>query len=375
MIWYEQFRDKKFFAAFLRILEYSHKSADLLITNKICKESFITRKGFADISDINFEETTPAQLTFLLSLQYTIGLIEVKDIFRHYKNYFDSVIKNAAENDLKKFRGKYFIAALGSYGAGEMSFASDIDLVFVSSEKMDNQKQQKIFEELLKKLKELCGPFDIDCRLKPEGEKSPLVWSLENYRKYLEKRAKVWEFQSLCKVRYLAGDNELFDTYKLIISSNLRRFEKGTVVKEIIDMRKMLYPRSITSTDVFNIKKSKGGIADIDFTAQYFLLNNPPLYMKFAGTGFETISGNALHEFMEENDINILKKNFDFLKNLEISLQNIYNTSQLSIIKEKSAYKKLAEFLNLESELSMFAKIEEIRKENHLIFNKYMGQA
>lgn len=373
-MWYSQFRSDKFFKAFLRVLEYSHKTVDLLITNKICKEIFITRRGFQNLSELNYEEITPVMLIFLLSLQYTVGLAGVNDIFIKFKEYFDYLIQKETEAHLKKYKGKYFVAALGSFGAGEMSFASDIDLVFISTEKMDNIKSQKAFEDLLKKLKEACKPFDIDCRLKPEGEKSPLVWNLDKLKSYIEKRAKVWEFQSLCKVRFIAGDIELFNLYKEQIKDGLYKFDKAMIKKEIAEMRKMMYPRLSTSNDIFNIKKSKGGIADIEFIIQYFILSDPELFLNSAGNGFEYLSVQFAGNYFTVAEKELLLNNFMFLKNLELSLQNIYNTSQLSIVKERTGYKKLAEFMKFDSPAMLFAETEKIRKENYSIFNKYIEQ-
>jgi glutamate-ammonia-ligase adenylyltransferase len=373
-IWYEEFRNNKFFNAFLKILEYSHKTVDLLINNKLCKELFITRRGFEPISPDDFNGVSPSILIFLLALQFTVGLVNHAEIFRVFKEYFDWLIRTGTEKQVKKFKGKYFIAALGSFGAGEMSFASDIDLIFVSSEKMDNPRIQLAFEGLLKKLQEDCSPFDIDCRLRPEGQNGPLVWDLKNYEKYLEKRAKVWEYQSLCKIRLVAGSYELYSEFQALVNNRLNDLNTGEIKKEISRMRKMLYPKSGAINDIFNIKKSRGGIADIEFLIQFFMLSKPDEYLKYSGNNFEFLSDKILSPNIKKAELETLRHNFAYLKNLELGLQNIYNTSQLNIVKENKGYHKLADFLNFDSQAEMFAKTEEVRKENHAIFNKYIEQ-
>lgn len=373
-IWYKQLENNVYFQAFLRILEYSHKTVDRLITDPTCKEAFITRRAFRNLEDINLEEVSPVYISFILSLHFTIGLIGVKEIFFYFKQYFNIKIKNETENAIKKYKGKYFIAALGSFGAGEMSFASDIDLIFFSTEKMDNIKTQAAFENLLKKLKESCLPFDIDCRLKPEGQNSPLVWNLENYSAYLQKRAKVWEFQSMCKARFIAGDAGLFDSFKLLINNRLAQFEAQFIKKEVLDMRKMLYPKVSLTTDTFNIKKSNGGIADIEFIIQYIILTNPDLFIKYSGNNIEYIIDSITSEGVELEEKEVLLENFMFLKKLELSLQNIYNTSQLSIAKEKFGYQKLAGFMNFDTQGELLKRLDEIKKMNFKLFEKYLKQ-
>lgn len=373
-IWYKQLEDKRFFEAFLKVLEYSHKSVDLLVTNRTCKESFITRQIFHNFYDIKYNEVAPAYLSFLLSVHFTLGLIGVREIFYAFKVFFDCKLKQETDKYLKKYKSDFFVAALGSFGAGEMSFASDVDLIFVSTDKMDNLKTQKLFEGLLKHLQQECRPFEIDCRLKPEGQNSPVVWNLENYTTYLEKRAKIWEFQALSKVRFVTGSNDLFSQFKRSIPPLLKKYDKDHIRNEVLNMRRMLYPKYSASSDIFNIKKSPGGIADLEFTLQYLILINPGLFTIYAGAGFEFILNDLQNHNISLPEKDLMLANFIFLKNFELSLQNIYNTSQLSIADENFGYRKLARFLNFEEQSKLISTLEKIKKENQEIFDKYLKQ-
>ena len=53
-------------------------------------------------------------------------------------------------------------------------------------------------------------PFIVDCRLRPEGESSQLVWDFEKYIEYLNKRARIWEMQSFLKACFVSGVEKLF---------------------------------------------------------------------------------------------------------------------------------------------------------------------
>ena len=57
------------------------------------------------------------------------------------------------------------------------------------------------FQELLASLREELAPFKVDCRLRPEGKSSQLVWGINKYGEYLDSRARIWEFQSLQKLK------------------------------------------------------------------------------------------------------------------------------------------------------------------------------
>ena len=44
----------------------------------------------------------------------------------------------------------------------------------------------------------------LDARLRPDGEKGPLVCSLETLRNYYETRAQFWELQALTRARAIS---------------------------------------------------------------------------------------------------------------------------------------------------------------------------
>ena len=111
----------------------------------------------------------------------------------------------------KKWKNDYLIIVLGSTGTGTMTFASDIDLIFAVKNSTRYPNIQKDFQELLGSLKKELSPFSVDCRLRPEGASSQLVWDFEKYLEYINKRARIWEFQSLLKARFICGNNKLFE--------------------------------------------------------------------------------------------------------------------------------------------------------------------
>ena len=64
------------------------------------------------------------------------------------------------------------------------SFTSDVDLVFVVSNIRKYPDIQKDFQKLLQRFKANLPGLEIDCRLRPEGKSSQLVWDIEDYKKY-----------------------------------------------------------------------------------------------------------------------------------------------------------------------------------------------
>ncbi|MGE5411556.1 MAG: hypothetical protein ACM3MI_11410, partial [Clostridiales bacterium] len=77
--------------------------------------------------------------------------------------------------------------------------------------------------------------------------------------------------------------------------------------------------------DFFNIKKSRGGITDIEFALQKLLLSDPELYNTLHGKSAIKII-NFLLEFSKNfHSFVALKKGYSFLKTLEFWNQILFN--------------------------------------------------
>ena len=103
---------------------------------------------------------------------------------------------------------------MGRLGAGEMSYNSDLDLIFVyhdRGEVADDSREaasrivQKLIVVLEARTREGYA-YKIDLRLRPSGNAGPLVASLDGFRDYHRTSSAVWERQALVRARVIAGD-------------------------------------------------------------------------------------------------------------------------------------------------------------------------
>ena len=354
-LWYREFIDKKFFYSFLRLCEFSQKTIDLFAEDVELQEYYISRNIFERIDNINSDSYTIKKLLFVLSAQFTLGKINSKK--------FGSIIQaniikkiNSTSREIVPSDIGYFIAGLGSFGAGEMNFSSDIDLIFIVKEQSAQHEMQKTFQNLLLKIKKILQPFETDCRLRPEGKSSQLVWDLNSYEHYLTSRARVWELQSLCKLKFVSGDKNLFDKFKKLIIARITIEKRETIRKELNSMRRKLIPSgAMNIMKINNLKKSSGGILDIEFSIQYLMLTNPKLFNKLLNSSSEK---KIIQLFPEEKH---LKENYIFLKNLILHNQCVFNNSGYLFKedeKENIIYKK---------------ELHSILRANNNLFNKIMG--
>ena len=131
---------------------------------------------------------------------------------------------------------------MGSFGSGDLTFTSDIDLIFVVKNLNSYPEIQKYFQNLLIKIKEELKPIDVDCRLRPEGKSSILVWDLKSYQNYILTRSRTWELQAFCKFDFISGSKNIFNDLLKTIRLRIKRFDNKILRSDILDMRKKLYP-------------------------------------------------------------------------------------------------------------------------------------
>src|SRR6266536_1718296 len=98
-------------------------------------------------------------------------------------------------------REQLTIIALGKFGGREISYGADLDVLFVGD---DIRAAQNLVVAMAQPTAE-GNIWVLDARLRAEGEKGPLVCSLETYQSYYAGRAQPWELQALTRARADTG--------------------------------------------------------------------------------------------------------------------------------------------------------------------------
>ena len=195
-------------------------------------------------------------------------------------------------------------AGYGKLGGMELSYSSDLDLVFLHDSRGERQEtdgakpvdNQVFFVRLAQRIVHLLTMhsaagrlYEVDVRLRPSGKGGMLVTSIHAFAEYQRKEAWTWEHQALLHARSVAGAPELraeFEAVRMeILANHVRR---DTLRTEVRTMRERMRKELSRATDSqFDIKQDAGGVADIEFLAQYWALRwakeYPPVAM-FADT-------------------------------------------------------------------------------------------
>ncbi len=184
---------------------------------------------------------------------------------------------------------KFAVIGFGKFGGLELSYSSDLDMVFVydcvDGNAMTNGEKplscsqfyarlgQKIRHILDTKL--LAGElYEVDMRLRPHGDSGALVTHIKTYEPYLLEHAWTWELQALVRSRFIAGDVTLQQSFEMMRQRvlSLPR-DVATLKNEVREMReKMRETLATKAAEKFDLKQSAGGIVDIEFMVQFGVL-------------------------------------------------------------------------------------------------------
>jgi glutamate-ammonia-ligase adenylyltransferase len=335
-IWYNEFTDKKFLYIFLNICEYSQRSVDLFAEDKELRDFFLSR-GFLKKINLNYaSDYSIKKIFFTLSTQCSHGLISPLKTSELISKLIREKIKKLSGSFAEDYKWKddFFIAALGSVGSGEMTFNSDVDMVFVVKDIVSYPKIENNFQDLLALLRDELKPIPVDCRLRPEGKNSQLVWDIDEYKKYFNARARTWEFQSLIKTNFITGSRKLFTSFNSAMAMAVKKKDCSKIRKEIMEMRKKISPPPSSHLNIFDVKKNRGGIADIEYALHYHILCNPSLLPKCRGKSIPSIINHVENLKLSGRIKQTIKKNFIFLKELEIINQIIFNKNTSKLAKD-----------------------------------------
>jgi len=118
--------------------------------------------------------------------------------------------------------------------------------------------------------------YEIDTRLRPDGKSGLLVSSAEAFERYQEENAWTWEHQALLRARPVAGSRRIADEFMEIRRKTLTAgLHQETLLSDVVSMRaRMRKNLDKSDAELFDLKQGQGGIGDIEFLVQYFVLAN-----------------------------------------------------------------------------------------------------
>jgi glutamate-ammonia-ligase adenylyltransferase len=176
----------------------------------------------------------------------------------------------------------FAVIALGRFGGAELSYASDLDVLFVYEG--ETPADFAAAEKLATALRRFVGGatpsarlWEVDADLRPEGKQGPLARSVEGFETYFSRWALVWERQAMIRARPVAGDTAVAQRFMALLDDFVwDRALTDDEVREIRRIKARVERERIPPSDdpKFHLKLGRGGLSDVEFTAQLLQLQH-----------------------------------------------------------------------------------------------------
>ncbi|HEX3622858.1 MAG TPA: bifunctional [glutamine synthetase] adenylyltransferase/[glutamine synthetase]-adenylyl-L-tyrosine phosphorylase [Acidimicrobiales bacterium] len=176
----------------------------------------------------------------------------------------------------------FAVVAVGRFGGAELSYASDLDLLFVyeGATAADFAAAERVGATLVRFLAGMSPPtriYRVDLNLRPEGKDGPLARSLDGYRAYYGRWARTWERQALVRARPVAGDPGVARRFLEIVEPHVWGADlTDEDVREIRRVKARIERERLPAGDdpQFHLKLGRGSLSDVEFCAQLLQLQH-----------------------------------------------------------------------------------------------------
>lgn len=217
------------------------------------------------------------------------------------------------------------VLGMGKLGGQELNYVSDVDVLFIHRGDTDAALR------MARKFMQLTGGhtpqgqvYEMDANLRPEGRNGPLVRTVDSYRAYYSRWAKTWEFQSLLKMRPIAGPASLLRAFDDMVSPFVWPESLGAdAVGEIQAMKtRVEQSKPVVKDGSRQIKLAPGGLRDIEFAVQLLQLvhGSADPRLRLRGT-LPALAALAKGGYIDEGDSYLFSDSYLFLRTVEHRLQ------------------------------------------------------
>ena len=214
--------------------------------------------------------------TAIAEVEGTMPLMKVSDQLSFTAGVILASSRDITVKELSEKKGElqqFAIIAYGKLGGLEMSYLSDLDLVFLHDMGLNTDAPIRLAQRIIhmQTTRTTNGVlYQVDTRLRPSGTAGLLVSSVDAFVRYQTSEAWLWEHQALIRARFICGDSNIearFNQARSTILTQARDVE--FVRQEVCAMREKMRAQQSSHSQLFDIKNERGGITDIEFLAHF----------------------------------------------------------------------------------------------------------
>lgn len=224
---------------------------------------------------------------FALGVQLVEGARDALMVSRGYADIADAAVDRLAAATIAEFEtvhgriagSELLILALGRLGGRALTHASDLDLILLFTGDIHaesdgprplgattyfNRLGQRVIAALSVPTA-AGGLYDVDVRLRPQGNQGPLVASLDAFERYQREEAWTWEHMALTRARPLFGSPSARDRLQGIIDAVLGQpRDAAAALADIVKMRADMAAHK-PAKGPLDVKLVEGGLVDCEF--------------------------------------------------------------------------------------------------------------
>ena len=271
------------------------------------------------------------------------------------------------------------VLVFGKLGGLELNYSSDIDLVFVKGDGIDEDGARKFCELFRSAVADRMGRGDlyrVDLRLRPFGSQGPIVSTCSSVEKYYASYAEPWEQMALIRSYMLSSDPAMVDWWeglrsKVAFAGARSEMALGNLLK----MRR----RAEEEADEGDIKRGVGGIRDVELCTQVVQLLNGEARPELQGRStLEMLDLEIEAGLIDAGMGRMFAENYEFFRKVEHRVQIMANRQVYSLPENIDSRAVVSKSLGywtvgaLEDEL--LSRRSEVRRGFETMFGPLLGK-
>lgn len=249
------------------------------------------------------------------------------------------------------------VLGMGKYGAGELNYSSDIDLIlfFERAEMQWNTDDPvtlfvRLAKSLIRILQERTGDgyvFRVDLRLRPDPGSMPLVIPVETALNYYEASGQNWERAAMIKARPVAGDIEAGHAVLRDLAPFIwRKYLDYAAISDVQSMKRQIHAHKghgSIAVEGHNIKLGRGGIREIEFFAQtqQLIAGGRLPQLRMIGT-VDALIGLEREGWIDAEARDYLTEAYRYLRNVEHRIQMVADEQSHTLPEDEEGLKRIA---------------------------------
>ena len=199
----------------------------------------------------------------------------------------------AAQEEFARTHGRIkdselMVLGLGRLGGGALSPASDLDMIYLFKGEYGAESDGErplgatlYYNRLATRVNAaLSVPtaqgalYEVDTRLRPQGNQGPLAVSIDAFAKYQKSSAWTWEHMALNRARVLAGSDEArAKVEEVIVQTQCKSRDPAALREDVLKMRRDMAEHKPPKGEL-DVKLLRGGLIDVEFLVHFIQLRD-----------------------------------------------------------------------------------------------------